>query len=49
MENLERTLEEVELRTEEVRPLLAEKPLYEGLRKVEESAYMGPTSIKYWM
>ena len=49
METLERTLEKVEIRTEEARPLLAEKPLYEGLRKVEDKAYAGGTSIKYWM
>jgi len=49
MENLERTLEEVELRTEEVRPLLAEKPLYEGLRKVEDKPYNSGTGVRYWM
>ncbi len=49
METLERTLEKVEIRTEEAKPLLAEKHLYEGLRKVEDKVYAGPTSIKYWM
>ena len=49
MENLERTLEKVQLKTEEARPLLVEKPLYEGLQKVEDKVYAGPTSIKYWM
>jgi len=49
METLERTLEKVEIRTEEAKPLLAEKPFYKGLRKVEDQVYAGPTSIKYWM
>ena len=49
MENLERTVEKVQLKTEEVRPLLVEKPLYKGLQKVEDRVYAGPTSIKYWM
>jgi len=50
MENLEKTLEEVAPGKEEARPYLAtEKPLYEGLRKVEDKVYAGPTSIKYWM
>ena len=49
METLERTLEKVEIRTEKVKPFLVEKPLYEGLRKVEDKVYAGPTSIKYWM
>ena len=49
METLEGTLEKVEIRTEEAKPLLAEKPLYEGLRKVGDKVYAGPTSIKYWM
>jgi len=49
MENLERTLEKIELRTEEAKPLLVEKSLYEGLRKVEDRAYAGPTSIRFWM
>jgi len=49
METLERTLEKVKIRREEAKPLLAEKPLYEGLRKVGDKVYAGPTSIKYWM
>ena len=50
MGTLEKTLEEVTPRKEEARPYLAtEKPLYEGLRKVEDKVYAGPTSIKYWM
>jgi len=50
METLEKTLEEVIPRKEEARPYLAtEKPLYRGLRKVEDRVYAGPTSIKYWM
>ncbi len=49
MENLERTLEKVEPKAKEARPLLVEKPLYEGLRKVEDKVYAGGTSIKYWM
>ena len=49
METLEKTLEEVTPR-KEARPYLAtEKPLYEGLQKVEDKVYAGPTSIKYWM
>lgn len=49
MENLEKTLEKVTPRAEEARPLFVEKPLYEGLKKVEDRAYAGGTSIKYWM
>ncbi|MEK6874207.1 MAG: hypothetical protein AABX52_00470 [Nanoarchaeota archaeon] len=49
MENLEKTLEKVVPRTQEARPLPAERPLYEGLRKVEDKVYADPTSIKYWM
>lgn len=50
METLEKTLEKVAPRKEEARPyLVTEKPLYEGLRKVEDKVYAGPTSIKYWM
>jgi len=49
METLELTLEKVQLKTEEAKPLLVERPLYEGLKKVEDKAYAGPTSIKYWM
>lgn len=50
MGTLEKTLEEVTPRKEEAKPYLAtEKPLYEGLRKVEDKAFTGRTSIKYWM
>ncbi len=50
METLEKTLEGVTPRKEEARPYLTiEKPLYEGLRKVKDEVYAGPTSIKYWM
>ena len=27
----------------------AEKPLYEGFKKIEDKSYEGPTSLKYWM
>lgn len=46
---LETTLEKIEPRIEETKPLFEEKTLYEGLRKVGDAAYAGPTSIKYWM
>ena len=49
MGTLERTLEKVEIKTEEAKPLLTQKPLYEGLRKIEDKVYAGGTSIKYWM
>ena len=50
MEQLEKTLEKVELiKTGEAKPLLAEKPSYEGLRKVEDKPYLGGTGVKYWM
>ena len=49
MGTLEITLEKVGLKTKETSPLLAEKPLYVGLRKVEDKVYAGPTSIMYWM
>ncbi len=49
MENLEKTLEKVTPMVEEARPLLVEKPLYKGLKKVEDRVYAGGTSIKYWM
>ena len=49
MGTLEITLEKVKLKQEETKPLLAEKHLYEGLQKVEDKVYAGPTSIKYWM
>ncbi len=49
MENLERTLEKVELKTEEAKPLTMEKPLYKGLRKVEDKPYLGGTGVRYWM
>lgn len=49
MENLEKTLEKIASRTKEARPLSAEKPLYEGLRKIEDKVYAGPTGIRYWM
>lgn len=46
---LEKALEEVALRKEEAKPLIVDKPLYKGLKKVEDKVYAGPTSIKYWM
>ena len=50
METFEKILEEVVPRKEEARSYLAtEKPLYEGLRKVEDKVYASGTSIKYWM
>lgn len=49
MENLKGALEEVELKGERMRLLPAEKPLYEGLRKIEDKVYDGGTSIRYWM
>ena len=49
MENFERTLEKVQLKTKEARPLFVEKPLYGGLRKVEDRVYAGTTGTKYWM
>jgi hypothetical protein len=49
METIEKTLEEVTPRKEEIRPYLTTKNLYEGLRKIEDKVYEGPTSIKYWM
>lgn len=47
MKNLEQTVEKVELK-EVVKPNV-ETPIYQGLRLVEEMAFAGPTSIKYWM
>jgi hypothetical protein len=51
METLEKTLEGVTQEKGEAEPYLKEeKPLfYDGLRKIEDKAYMGSTSIKYWM
>lgn len=50
MGTLEKTLEGITPRKEEAGPYLAtEKPLYEGLQKVEDKVYAGPTSVKYWM
>ncbi|MEX0920910.1 MAG: hypothetical protein WDZ62_01475 [Candidatus Pacearchaeota archaeon] len=49
MENLEKTLEKVEISKEEAKLLPMEKPLYEGLQKIEDKVYAGKTSIKYWM
>lgn len=48
MENLEKSCEKVELKRERIEPLV-EKPLYEGLRKIEDKVYMGGTGIVYWM
>jgi len=50
MESLEKTLEGVRPRKEGTKPYLAtKKPFYEGLRKIEDKVYTGPTSIRYWM
>ncbi|MEX0920264.1 MAG: hypothetical protein WDZ69_01635 [Candidatus Pacearchaeota archaeon] len=49
METLETTLEKVELKTEEEKTLPMERSLYEGLQKISDEVYSGPTSIKYWM
>ena len=49
MKTLEITLEKAELKTKETKPLLVEETFYEGLRKVEDRDYAGPTSIMYWM
>jgi hypothetical protein len=48
MEKLEVTLKKVELKGKDSRPL-RDKSLYKGLRLVEDVAYDGGTSIKYWM
>lgn len=48
MEKLERTLEKVELGRKDTKPI-AEKPLYQGFRLVEDKVYSGGTGIKYWM
>ena len=48
MEPLEKTLEKVELEGGGTK-LTSDKPLYKGLRLVEDTVYMGGTSIKYWM
>jgi len=48
MENLEKTLERFEPKKEETKDIV-EKPIYEGLRLIEDKEYQGPTSIKYWM
>lgn len=48
MEKLEKTLEQVEVKRENVE-LPVEKPLYPGLKLVEDKVYAGGTSIKYWM
>jgi len=47
MEQLEKSLEKVELKKEEVKSFL--EPLYRGLRLVEDRAYSGGTGVKYWM
>jgi len=49
MEKLEKTLEVQEKATDKSKNLVVESPIYEGLVKVEEINYRGPTSIKYWM
>ncbi|MEK6861825.1 MAG: hypothetical protein AABY07_07710 [Nanoarchaeota archaeon] len=48
METLERTLKNIDFRKED-RRILVEKPIYAGLKKLEDKPYMGGTSIKYWM
>ena len=48
-EKLERTLEKVESRREETRVPAVERAIYEGFKLIEEKAYQGPTSIRYWM
>ncbi len=40
MENLEKELKKVEIDSAKV---------YDGLTKLEDTKYKGPTSIKYWM
>jgi len=49
MEKLEQTLEKAESRKEDARLSLVEKPIYEGLRKIEDKVYVGPTGARYWM
>jgi len=48
MEKLEKILEQFNPIKEE-KSLVVEKPLYEGLKKIEDKAYKGPTGKKYWM
>ena len=45
MEKLEKTLSEISIKKLE----LEENESYEGLKLIEERAYNGGTSIKYWM
>lgn len=47
MEKLEKILEKIEPIREEAKLLVG--PIYQGLRLVEDKAYEGPTSIRYWM
>lgn len=48
MGKLEKTLEKVEPGREDTKPL-AERPVYQGLRLIEDKVYATGTSIKYWM
>lgn len=45
MEKLEKTLSEISINELE----LEENEFYEGFKLIEEKAYTGGTSIKYWM
>ncbi len=48
MKKLEETLNQVKSKKEEIKPV-AEKLIYRGLQLIEDTPYMGGTSIKYWM
>ena len=50
MEKLEKTLERVPVvLNNQSGKVVTEKRVYEGLVLVEDRAYQGPTSIRYWM
>ncbi len=57
MVNLEETIKSVEPKREKTRsteilsPIHIERPIpvYEGFKLIEDKAYSGGTSIKYWM
>ena len=48
MEKLESTLEKIELKKDKLE-ISKEKPIYQGLKLIEDKAYNDGTSIKYWM
>jgi len=50
MENLERTVEEEKLDVGFLDKSLTDRESsYQGLRKIEEGVYKGPTGCKYWI